>query len=382
MSCPRTKAILERLISFDTVSSNSNLNLLTWIEDYLHDYGVETQRIDEVDAKASLVARIGPDGPGGLVFSGHTDVVPVASQPWSRDPFTLHEENGRYYGRGTCDMKGFIACVLAQVPIWSEKPLNRPIYLAFTRDEEIGCLGAEAMATYLNDHSNDEKQLVIVGEPTSMQPVVAQKGITSFRTTIYGEAAHSSQVGQGVSAVHIAARLVTEIEQVMVALVEDGEVDEGFNVPFSSLHVGIIGGGTAINVKARECSFDWEIRHLPTQTMEAVMARVDAAIARMQAEYPQLRVQTDMIGHTVPGLANRDNDHILDVVSRNLPKDGEPKYVAYATEAGTFQQHGFEVLILGPGSIEQAHQPDEWIEIVQLTQCETFLQHVVDDYCV
>ncbi|MBV7434880.1 acetylornithine deacetylase [Cardiobacteriaceae bacterium TAE3-ERU3] len=381
MSNLRTKAILERLIGFDTVSSNSNLNLLAWIEDYLRDYGVESKRIDEVEGKASLIARIGPDGPGGLVFSGHTDVVPVASQPWSRDPFTLHEENGRYYGRGTCDMKGFIACVLAQVPFWTEKALSRPIYLAFTRDEEIGCLGAEAMAAYLNARG-DEKQLVIVGEPTSMQPVVAQKGITSFRTTVYGEAAHSSQVGQGVSAVHIAARLVTEIEQVMAALVEDGEVDEGFNVPFSSLHVGIIGGGTAINVKARECSFEWEIRHLPTQTMEAIMARVDAVIARLQVEYPQLRVQTDMIGHTVPGLANRDNDHILDVVSRNLPQDAEPKYVAYATEAGTFQQHGFEVLILGPGSIEQAHQPDEWIEKVQLTQCETFLQRVVDDYCL
>lgn len=381
MSYPRTKAILERLIGFDTVSSNSNLNLLAWIEDYLHDYSVYTRRIDEVDGKASLVARIGPEGPGGLVFSGHTDVVPVASQPWSRDPFTLHEENGRYYGRGTCDMKGFIACVLALVPFWADKTLNRPIYLAFTRDEEIGCLGAEAMASYLNA-CGDEKQLVIVGEPTSMQPVVAQKGITSFRTTVYGEAAHSSQVGQGVSAVHIAARLVTEIEQVMAKLVEDGEVDEGFNVPFSSLHVGIIGGGTAINVKARECSFEWEIRHLPTQTMEAIMARVDAVIARLQVEYPQLRVQTDMIGHTVPGLANRDNGYILEVVSRNLPQDAEPKYVAYATEAGTFQQHGFEVLILGPGSIEQAHQPDEWIEKEQLTQCETFLRRVVDDYCL
>lgn len=381
MSDLSTQTILDKLVGFDTVSSNSNLDLLEWVEDYLRGYGVESERIDEIEGKASLVARVGPKSPGGITFSGHTDVVPVASQPWTRDPFTLHEEDGRYYGRGTCDMKGFIACVLAQVPKWVAQPLARPVYLAFTRDEEIGCLGAKAMATYLGSQS-EEKPLMIVGEPTSMEPVVAQKGITSFHTTVYGQAAHSSQVSQGVSAVHVAARLVSHIEQVMADLVADGEIDEGFNVPFSSLHVGVIGGGTAINVKARECSFDWEIRNLPTQTMEAVMARVDTAIDQLKAEYPQLKIQTDMIGHTVPGLANRDNEHILNVVMRNLPQDAQPQYVAYATEAGTYQQFGFEALIVGPGSIEQAHQPDEWIEQSQLQRCEAFLQGVVSDYCL
>lgn len=373
--------ILTKLVSFNTVSSESNLALIDWVDSYLGQYGVNIQRIDELEGKASLVARIGPDTEGGIVFSGHTDVVPVEGQPWSQDPFTLWQDNDKYYGRGTCDMKGFIACVLSQVPKWANLNLSKPIYIALTRDEEIGCLGAKGMASFLETNSLT-KPLIVVGEPTSMQPVVAQKGITSFKTVVYGQAAHSSQVYQGVSAVHVASRLVYEIEKIMQDLVDEGEVDHNFNVPISSLHVGTISGGSAINVKARECSFEWEVRHLPNQKLESIMARVDRIVELLKKEYPKLEVETKKLSPTVPALADRNNKNVLQVISKYLPENIETKYVSYATEAGTFQEYEFETVILGPGSIEQAHQPDEWIEIAQIRQCNDFLAALVEGYCI
>ncbi len=370
--------LLERLVGFPTVSRDSNLALIEWVEAYLDDYGVKHWRIENDDGtKANLLARIGPPVEGGVVLSGHTDVVPVDGQPWTSDPFTLVDKgDGRLYGRGTCDMKGFIACALAEVPTWVNLDLKVPITLALSYDEEVGCIGAPRMIErLLADHPRPAA--VIVGEPTLMQPVVAHKGSTNLRTTVTGRAAHSSQVDQGVSAIHVAARLVTRIEDVMAELRAEGRVDEAFNVVHSSLHVGRIAGGTAINIMARECSFDWEIRHLPQDRFEDLLERVDAYAreleARMHDKAPETGIVTERLTQSVPALADDNNAEVL-ALCHALLGQRPAGAVAYATEAGQFQREGLPTLICGPGSIGQAHQPDEYLEIAQLEEGVRFMQ--------
>nr|WP_298412900.1 acetylornithine deacetylase [uncultured Halomonas sp.] len=379
---PSTQQLLETLISYDTVSRDSNLKLIEFIEGYLDEYGVPHTRIENDDgSKANLLARIGPDVTGGVVLSGHTDVVPVDGQPWTSDPFTLTDKgDGRLYGRGTCDMKGFIACALAQVPHWIEQHLERPILLAFSYDEEVGCLGAPRLIERLMA-DYPRPAAVIIGEPTLMAPVVAQKGITTLRTTVTGREAHSSQVNQGVSAIHVAARLVTKIEDIMAELRGEGRVDEAFNVAHSSLHVGKIQGGTAINIMARECQFDWEIRHLPQDGFDEVVARFNDFAEGLERELkqraPQVSIRTEKLIETVPALADRDNREALSLCHALLgERDSEA--VAYATEGGQFQRAGLSTVICGPGSIAQAHQPDEYIEISQLEAGGDFMRRLGD----
>jgi acetylornithine deacetylase len=370
--------MLERLVGFATVSRDSNLDLIAFVEGYLDEHGVEHWRVESDDGrKANLLARIGPDVEGGVVLSGHTDVVPVDGQPWSTDPFTLVDKgDGKLYGRGTCDMKGFIACALAELPEWLKRGLDKPIYLALSYDEEVGCIGAPRMIERLMaDHPRPAA--VIVGEPTLMQPVVAHKGATNLRTTVTGRASHSSQIDQGVSAIHVAARLVTKIEDVMAELRAEGRVDEAFNVAHSSLHVGKIAGGTAINIMARECTFEWEIRHLPKDRFEELFERVNAYAAELEAEMqrraPETSIVTEALNLTVPALADDNNAEVLDLC-RELLGEQPSGAVAYATEAGQFQRVGLPTVICGPGSIRQAHQPDEYIEIEQLAAGTRFMQ--------
>lgn len=369
--------LLETLVGFPTVSRDSNLELIRWVEAYLDDHGVPHQRIDSDDGrKANLLARIGPEVAGGVVLSGHTDVVPVDGQPWSSDPFTLTDKgDGRLYGRGTCDMKGFIACALAQVPEWMGLDLPVPIYLALSYDEEVGCIGAPRMIERLMAE-HPRPAAVIVGEPTLMHPVVAHKGATNLRTTVTGRASHSSQVDQGVSAIHVAARLVTYIEEVMAELKAEGRVDEAFNVVHSSLHVGKIAGGTAINIMARECVFEWEIRHLPSDRFDELLGRVQARAAELEAEMreraPQAAIVTEALNETVPALADDNNAEVL-ALCQSLLGERPAGAVAYATEAGQFQRRGLPTLICGPGSIAQAHQPDEYIELAELEAGSRFM---------
>ncbi|GEK47098.1 acetylornithine deacetylase [Bisbaumannia pacifica] len=369
--------LLETLVGFPTVSRDSNLELIRWVEAYLDDHGVPHQRIDSDDGrKANLLARIGPEVAGGVVLSGHTDVVPVDGQPWSSDPFTLTDKgDGRLYGRGTCDMKGFIACALAQVPEWVGLDLPVPIYLALSYDEEVGCIGAPRMIERLMAE-HPRPAAVIVGEPTLMHPVVAHKGATNLRTTVTGRASHSSQVDQGVSAIHVAARLVTYIEEVMAELKAEGRVDEAFNVVHSSLHVGKIAGGTAINIMARECVFEWEIRHLPSDRFDELLGRVQARAAELEAEMreraPQAAIVTEALNETVPALADDNNAEVL-ALCQSLLGERPAGAVAYATEAGQFQRRGLPTLICGPGSIAQAHQPDEYIELAELEAGSRFM---------
>nr|WP_299245440.1 acetylornithine deacetylase [uncultured Halomonas sp.] len=379
---PSAQQLLETLVGHATVSRDSNLKLIEFIEHYLDEYGVPHTRVENDDgSKANLLARIGPEVAGGVVLSGHTDVVPVDGQPWTSDPFTLTDKgDGRLYGRGTCDMKGFIACALAQVPVWIEQNLERPIILAFSYDEEVGCLGAPRLIERLMA-DYPRPAAVIIGEPTLMAPVVAQKGITTLRTTVTGREAHSSQVNQGVSAIHVAARLVTKIEDIMSELRGEGRVDEAFNVAHSSLHVGKIQGGTAINIMARECQFDWEIRHLPQDGFDEVVARFDNFAEGLERELkqraPQVSIRTEKLIETVPALADRDNREALSLCHALLgARDSEA--VAYATEGGQFQRAGLSTVICGPGSISQAHQPDEYIEVTQLEAGGDFMRRLGD----
>ncbi|MGM0982212.1 MAG: acetylornithine deacetylase [Pseudomonadota bacterium] len=369
--------ILDRLVGFATVSRDSNLALIEWVEGWLDEHGVAHWRVESDDGrKANLLARIGPAVAGGVVLSGHTDVVPVDGQPWSTDPFTLVDKgDGRLYGRGTCDMKGFIACALAEVPRWVDQALATPLWLAFSYDEEVGCIGAPRMIErLLADHPRPAA--VIVGEPTMMHPVVAHKGATNLRTTVTGRAAHSSQVNQGVSAIHVAARLVTRIEDVMAELKAEGRVDEAFNVVHSSLHVGKIQGGTAINIMARECTFEWEIRHLPSDRFEELLERVNDTAAKLEAEMrqraPDADIVTEALNTTVPALADDNNAEVLELC-RDLLDERPAGAVAYATEAGQFQREGLPTVICGPGSIGQAHQPDEYIDVEQLEAGAAFM---------
>jgi len=372
--------MLERLVGFATVSRDSNLELIRFIEAYLDHFDVEYWRVENDDgSKANLLARIGPEVAGGVVLSGHTDVVPVDGQPWSSDPFILTDKgDGKLYGRGTCDMKGFIACALAEVPNWMAQGLQRPIYLALSYDEEVGCIGAPRMIDRLMaEHPRPDA--VIVGEPTLMQPVVAHKGATNLRTTVTGRAAHSSQIDQGVSAIHVAARLVSRIEDIMTELRAEGRIDEAFNVVHSSLHVGKIAGGTAINIMARECIFEWEIRHLPSDRFEELLSRVNAYAAELEAEMqqraPDAGIVTEALNLTVPALADDNNTEVLKLCRELLDEGAQPSgAVAYATEAGQFQRVGLPTIICGPGSIRQAHQPDEYIEIEQLAASTRFMQ--------
>ncbi|ARS54580.1 acetylornithine deacetylase [Kushneria konosiri] len=377
-SLPATaRDILATLVGFDVLSRQSNVALIEWVEQYLDAYGVSHERIASDDGERfNLLARIGPEVPGGVVLSGHTDVVPVEGQTWQSDPFTLTEREGRLYGRGSCDMKGFLACALSGVPDWSRRELERPIWLAFSYDEEIGCLGAPRMIEHLVRHY-PAPSAVIVGEPTLMAPVILQKGITTLRTVIHGVPSHSSQVNQGISAIHVGARLVSRIEDIMSELAEEGSLDDAFNVPHSSLHVGTIRGGNAINIMAQHCEFDWEIRHLPEEGFEAVYQRFreysDELEATLKAVNTDFAIETTTLTETVPGLENRDNHEALALLEKLGVRD-PGQAVAYATEAGQFQRAGLQAVICGPGSIEQAHRADEFISLEQLERGEHFMQ--------
>ena len=368
---------LARLVAFASISGSDIGAMLDWLTAEVAPYTSLCQRLPATDnCGEALLLRIG-EGEGGLVLAGHLDVVPVAGQPWTGDPFTLRAADGRYYGRGVCDMKGFFACALALLP--KLPPLRAPLWLAISCDEEIGCLSAPRLANALREHGAGGAY-VWVGEPTLMQPVVAHKGITNLRTIVHGRAAHSSQVGQGASAIHAAARLIAAIEDVMSELQAEGQLDPHFDVSHASLHIGKISGGTAVNIVADRCQFDWEIRHLPHETFAAIRARVASAERALEAQYPGLRIETTPTIATVAALQDADNADWLALLGAHLP-DATRQYVAYATEAGAYQQAGLPALICGPGSIRQAHQADEWIETAQLSQCARVMQAVIAARC-
>jgi acetylornithine deacetylase len=374
--------ILGDLVAFDTTSRNSNLQLIDYVEDFLDERGIASVRVDhEPGRKTNLYATIGPEQPGGIVLSGHTDVVPVDGQSWTFDPFSLTERDSRLYGRGTTDMKGFLAAALASVDHFTSLKLDRPIHLAFSCDEEVGCRGVRPLIQYLVQHL-PRPAAVIVGEPTLMKVVNAHKTAVSFETEVIGHEAHSSAAHQGVNAIMVASELVHELTTMARELKALGDDRSGFDPPYTTVHVGTIAGGTAKNIVPKRCSFVWETRLLPGDDADRAHQRLRAAseklLPEMKAVSPECSITTRLI-NIVPGLEPRAGSP-AESLALHLAQENGTGAVSYATEAGLFQQAGIASIICGPGSIEQAHKPDEFIAASELEACLAFMRRL-GDYC-
>ncbi|WP_244548460.1 acetylornithine deacetylase [Bosea vaviloviae] len=375
------KEMLAKLVSFNTESQRSNLELIHFCRDYLTALGVESTLVPSEDGeKANLYATIGPKVEGGVVLSGHTDVVPVAGQDWTSDPWTLTERDGKLYGRGACDMKGFDAIALALVPEMLKAPLKRPVHIALSYDEEVGCLGArilvEAMAA-----AGIKPAAVIVGEPSMMQVVTGHKGGTRMRTTVKGHAVHSSRVDVGVPAVMIAGKLIEWHNQTMAENKARASNENPFEPPYSTLHVGVVQGGTAVNITAEHCEFSHEVRVVPGDEGVDFVGRYKARVAEIEAEMkaiaPETGITVEITSATPP--LGPEKDGAAEALSRRLTGDNGSHVVAYGTEGGLFQGAGWSTVVCGPGDIAQAHQPDEFITVAQLEAGTAFVRGLIAD---
>jgi acetylornithine deacetylase len=369
--------MIERLVGFPTVSSDSNLNLIEFVRDYLAGHGIESRlTYDDDKRKANLFATIGPDRAGGVVLSGHTDVVPVAGQPWESDPFALSRRGDKLYGRGTSDMKSFIAIALATVPTFLKAGLRRPIHLALSYDEELGCFGVPRM---LRDIAANLPlpAMAIIGEPTSMQLANRHKGDLVFRTVFTGRDGHSSAPHRGLNAILSAAEFLTFLSRLSEELREQGPHDDSFDPPYTTFNVGQIDGGTAFNIVARRCEIIWEFRPLPGVAPETVIARVRGFVegellVRMRRVAEEAAIETTTLCDLPPLMPEADSP--AEALIRALTGVNEAIGVAFGTEAGHFQQTGIPAVVFGPGSIQQAHKPNEFIEIAQVEACIGFMQ--------
>ncbi|HEY8566529.1 MAG TPA: acetylornithine deacetylase [Beijerinckiaceae bacterium] len=374
-------AMLERLVGFDTESQKSNLPLIDFVEDYLRQWGVPVVRsINAAGDKAALFATIGPQDRGGIVLSGHTDVVPVAGQAWTSDPFRLRVENGRAYGRGAVDMKGFGALALALVPEFLEADLKTPIHILLSYDEETTCLGVVDVIERLGQDL-PRPVAVIVGEPTELEVADAHKSIVTFNTTVHGFEAHSSKPALGANAVAAAAELVCELNRIADDMMAQGDPTGRFDPPYTTVHVGTIHGGTARNILAKTCSFHWEFRGVPGLDLEAIPARLErfvteVALPRLNRFGPYGRIET-VQEVSVPGLDPEPGSEAERLALRLAGRNATIS-VPYATEAGRFQTAGIPTIVCGPGSIDQAHQPDEYITLDQLEAGAAFMRRLAE----
>ena len=372
--------ILARLIAFDTTSRNSNLELISWVEAYLEQHGVASARVVNADAsKANLYASVGPDVEGGVILSGHSDVVPIDGQDWHSDPWTVTERNGLLHGRGTCDMKGFIALALAAVPLF--KNGAKPVHLAFSYDEEVGCLGAPAMIEEMAARL-PKPALAIIGEPTMMKVINGHKGITVHEVEVLGHEAHSSLPHIGLSANMVAIELMHELAGLARTLWEQGKPDSPFIPPHATLTIGRMEGGTAPNILARRAHFVFDLRCPPDVDPEAVLAPFKAKIAALDGEmkqaFPDAGV-TIIRRSNAPPMAPTGSRDAEDFVRRLTGDNGPAGVVSYAAEAGQFQQAGFATVICGPGSIEQAHQPNEYLAVDQFARGADFMIRLAEE---
>jgi acetylornithine deacetylase len=380
----RAIEILDRLVAFDTTSSRSNRDLIDWVSDYLAQYGIASTLSSAGDGKANLFATIGPGAGrperGGVILSGHTDVVPVAGQEWHSDPFSLTEKDGRHYGRGAADMKGFIALALSLVPEAARRELAVPLHLAFSHDEEVGCLGAPALIRALPE-GLARPAMAIIGEPTSMQVANRHKGLSFFRTTVTGREGHSSAPDLGVSAIAAAAEIILEIGRLHAEGRATARPDSGFDPPHTTMSVGTISGGTAVNIIARDCIFEWEMRNLPQEDAALLKAQVDRFVTdkllpRMQAVYPQAAVESETIVAVPPLLPEPGSP--AEELARRLTGANAATAVSFGTEAGLFQRAGIPAIVCGPGSVAVAHKPDEYITRAELAAGQAFLDRLLD----
>ena len=372
--------MIERLVGIPTVSRDSNLDLIDFVANYLDGFGIEAHLVcDDTGGKANLYATVGPDAPGGVVLSGHTDVVPIDGQDWSSDPFAPQVRDGRLYGRGTCDMKGFCALALALVP--EMQKLRRPVHFALSYDEEVGCIGAPSMIREIAAHV-PEPAAVIVGEPTQMQIVTGHKGIFHFHTHVRGYEVHSSQQNRGVPAIMYAARLINWMAEKQAELAGGHDLDPRFEPAFTTLHCGVIHGGTAHNITAKDCHFEADIRSVPGVSAREFFEQLQTyARETLEPMMHAINAQTGIdfdVTSDVPSFAVDDYEPAVALLQR-LTGQNDTEVVPFAAECGQFQEAGFSVVMCGPGSIDQAHQPDEFISMQQVEAGLGFLRKVIAD---
>ena len=376
--------VLAKLVSFPVLGGQSNLSILNWIKTYVESHGIEVHLVPNQEGnKASLHCRIGPAVDGGVILSGHMDVVPVEGQEWSTDPFTLTEKGDEnLYGRGSCDMKGFIACCLAVLPEMIQADLKKPIYFAFSYDEEIGCLAGPALAKAIKEDYRETPKYAIIGEPSMMEPIIGQKGIYIMETYVNGSAGHSSRIKQEVSAIHEAMRLILWLEKKMDTLVEQGEKDDRFHPPHSTIHIGIVNGGIAPNVIADKAHFFWDLRTIPKDSMEDIIAEFEAFCRNREKElrkiYPNFKIENVENHPSVPHLDTQIGDDVVDLIKK-VSGNSNWSTVSYAAEAGQFANEGFQSAICGPGSIAQAHRANEFVAKAQLKKGLKMLVNLTEE---
>ena len=374
-------ALLEALIGFATVSRDSNLALIEFVRDYLVAHDVECELFyNDERTKANLFATIGPRHRGGVALSGHTDVVPVDGQAWTVDPFRLVEKEGRLYGRGTADMKGFLASVLAAVPIFVKRGLKMPVHLAFSYDEEVGCLGVRPMLEQLVRRAH-KPVLCLIGEPTELKPVLGHKGKLAMRCCVKGAPCHSAYAPYGVNAIQYAARLINHLDEIGEELAQAEHRDERFDPPYSTVQTGVIQGGRALNIVPAECEFDFEVRALPgfdaTEVADRLQTYAQATLLpKMRAVKADTGISLTPLS-SYPGLATPPDSEAARLLAL-LSGSTEFGTVAFGTEGGLFEQAGIPAVVCGPGSMDQGHKPDEYVTVEQLRECDAMLLRLAD----
>lgn len=378
--------ILSKLVSFPVFGGQSNIPIAAWIESYLSEHGVEFTNVPNGEGnKRSIHCRIGPAVDGGIILSGHQDVVPVEGQAWVTDPFILTDKNdGKLYARGSCDMKGFIACCLAALPEMQKADLKKPIYFAFSYDEEIGCLAAPELAEHIKSTYTEKPKYAIIGEPSMMQPVVGQKGIVVYKTQVNGSAGHSSGIRKEVSAINEAARLILWLENKMNRLVAAGRLDERFTPPHTSIHCGIFErSGIAPNVVSDKAIFNWDCRVIPMDKSTDILAEFETYCRDLekcnQSKFPDFKITTKLDHSDVPPLDTPEHLSVVPLI-QELSGITALTTVAYAAEAGQFSNAGFETVICGPGDIAQAHRANEFIEKDQLNKGVEFMFKLIEKF--
>jgi len=372
--------MIRQLVSFDTTSRESNMALIDWVRGYLRDHGIESRlTFDDTRKKANLFATVGPPVDGGIVISGHTDVVPVDGQPWTSDPWRATEVGDRLVGRGVCDMKSFIAIALALVPDMLARELARPLHFALSYDEEVGCIGVRRL---IADLANVEYKPggCIVGEPTGMELVVAHKGKRSYACRVRGFEAHSALTPKGVNAVEIACEIVTHLRGMAKRFRDRGRHDRDYDVPFTTVHVGTIKGGTALNIVPRDCEFKFEFRHMPFDDPEALYREITDYAARFLPEMHAVAADTGIVFEELSNLPGFDTgaDSDIAALGRCCNHGTQFNKVSFGAEASLFHDAGIPSILCGPGHIAQAHQPNEWVTLEQVAQCEAFLRRLID----
>ena len=382
----KTIELLRNLVAFPALGGESNLPIANYIEQVLKASNIPYHLVpNEAEDKVAIHCRIGPALDGGVILSGHMDVVPTVGQPWTKPPFQLTTEGEKLYARGSTDMKGFNACCLAMIPKMQALPLKKPIYLAFSYDEEVMCQGAPALIAAINETYKETPAYAIIGEPTEMQTVVAEKGIGGFKTIITSSAAHSSQVKTSVSAIEEATYLVQWLLRKMDHLIETGHIDQRFNPPHTTIHVGTIQGGTAMNIIADHCEFVWDVRNIPTDDVADILQDFKAfcqeRIEVKKKINSAFTIETSSVAPIVPGLNTREDSDFVKIINQ-LNGTQQVGSAAFASEAGQYAAGGFEALLCGPGSINRAHKADEFITTGELEECLDFLGKLVEWYRV